>query len=64
MTVLGYPRMGPRRYDLSREDDRCAPAQVGATPFGDSPTLAPRKLDAADETEKLNNGWRQVLPMS
>ena len=64
MTVLGYPRMGPRRYDLSRELKFDRPAQVGATPFGDGPTLARDELDHAEETEKLTTSGTQVLPMS
>ncbi len=54
--VLGYPRMGPRRYDLSRELRFGRPAQVGATPFADSPTLVPgSKVDKELAVEQLNN---------
>ena len=58
-TVLGYPRMGPRRYDLSRELGFGRPAQVGAIPFADSPTLVlGGQLDEAVRTEELNNHGR------
>lgn len=39
-TVPGSPRTGPRRYELNRELEFSRPAQLGATPFAQSPALA------------------------
>jgi len=39
-TVLGSPRTGLRRYELNRELEFGRPAQLGATPFAESPALA------------------------
>jgi len=38
-TVPGSPRTGPRRYELNRELEFGRPAQLGATPFAESPAL-------------------------
>jgi hypothetical protein len=40
LTVPGSPRTGPRRYELNRELWFGSPAQLGATPFAESPALA------------------------
>lgn len=65
-SVLGCLRTGPRRYDLSRELGFERPAQVGATPFADSPALHLGQVlrSGFDKKKKIvkliNNGHESV----
>ena len=51
----GPPPNGTQAHEQSRERWFGRPAQLGATPFGDSPALATKELERKPKTVTLNN---------